>query len=90
MLLVFVPNSSFGVVEDDVAVISKVSITDVSVAGTVEVLTASIVVVVDSGSVVVVGASVVVVLVGGGKVVVVNSSLLSITETFVWTEKTLS
>lgn len=78
MLLVFVPNSSFGVVEDDVAVISKVSITDVSVAGAVEVVTASVVVV--SVSVVVVGVSVVV---GGGSVVVVvNSSLSFITETF--------
>lgn len=75
------PNSSFGVVEDDVAVISKVSITDVSVAGAVEVVTASVVVV--SVPVVVVGVSVVVVVVGGGRVVVVvNSSLLFITETF--------
>lgn len=81
MLLVFVPNSSFGVVEDDVAVISKVSITDVSVAGAVEVVTASVVVV--SVSVAVVGVSVVVVIVGGGRVVVVvNSSLSFITETF--------
>lgn len=81
MLLVFVPNSSFGVVEDDVAVISKVSITDVSVAGAVEVVTASVVVV--SVSVAVVGVSVVVVVVGGGRVVVVvNSSLSFITETF--------